>query len=167
MKGWMASFWWPPLISCSSSSLPCPGLSCSLQDLDGFILVAHEGINGSICGRRGEVDTLFEWLEADARLAGTRRNYTPAEDLRDSHSHSHSNALSQHRSASPGRSPAHPDEPFRWEGVRVRHKAEVCTSAWLLCTCWNDLLPCWTDLHMATSHMWIRSFSMLDRSAHG
>lgn len=121
---------------CSVGRCPCLNspIGCSLspsefQELDGFILVAQEGINGSICGSKAEVDALFAWLEADARLEGLRRNYTPVENLGQSPAHSdpysHSHPHSRRRTPSPPRPSMHPDEPFRREGVRVRHKAEV------------------------------------------
>ncbi len=36
----------------------------------GTLLLAHEGINGTVAGSRAAIDTLLDWLRADARLAG-------------------------------------------------------------------------------------------------
>jgi len=35
----------------------------------GTLLLAHEGINGTISGRREDVDAVLDWLRADPRLA--------------------------------------------------------------------------------------------------
>lgn len=39
------------------------------NQLRGTLLLAHEGINGTVAGSRLAVDTLLEWLRADPRLA--------------------------------------------------------------------------------------------------
>ena len=38
------------------------------QNVRGTLLLAHEGINGTISGERSSIDTVFNWLESDARL---------------------------------------------------------------------------------------------------
>jgi len=38
--------------------------------LRGTLLLAHEGINGTVAGTRPGVDALIDWLRADARFAG-------------------------------------------------------------------------------------------------
>lgn len=39
------------------------------NNVRGTLLLAHEGINGTISGRREDIDTVLNWLRADARLA--------------------------------------------------------------------------------------------------
>ncbi len=57
----------PPLLSC-----------CLTQGVKGTILLAEEGINGTIAGTRLAVDTVLEFLKADPRLADleTKESYT-------------------------------------------------------------------------------------------
>ncbi|MEX0271790.1 rhodanese-related sulfurtransferase [Leptolyngbyaceae cyanobacterium UHCC 1019] len=42
---------------------------CRAQDIKGTILLANEGINGTIAGSRQAIDSLLAWLKADPRLA--------------------------------------------------------------------------------------------------
>ena len=39
------------------------------RDVHGTLLLAHEGINGTISGRREDIDAVLDWLRADPRLA--------------------------------------------------------------------------------------------------
>lgn len=39
------------------------------RDVHGTLLLAHEGINGTISGRREDVDAVLDWLRSDSRLA--------------------------------------------------------------------------------------------------
>ena len=42
------------------------------NDIKGTILLAHEGINGTIAGSQASIDTLLSWLTSDSRLAELR-----------------------------------------------------------------------------------------------
>jgi UPF0176 protein len=42
---------------------------CQAQDIKGTILLANEGINGTIAGSRQAIDRVLAWLKADPRLA--------------------------------------------------------------------------------------------------
>lgn len=42
---------------------------CINQDLKGTLLLAHEGINGTVAGKREAIDALIQYLRQDARLA--------------------------------------------------------------------------------------------------
>jgi UPF0176 protein len=48
------------------------------NDIRGTILLAREGINGTVAGSRQAVDTLLDWLKTDARLVGLncKESYT-------------------------------------------------------------------------------------------
>src|SRR3954469_8139444 len=42
---------------------------CQQQNIKGTLLLAEEGINGTIAGGRAGIDAVLEWLGADPRLA--------------------------------------------------------------------------------------------------
>lgn len=41
-------------------------------DIKGTLLLANEGINGTVAGSQSSIDTLIEWLKSDSRLAALR-----------------------------------------------------------------------------------------------
>ena len=49
---------------------------CLDRELLGTLLLAEEGINGTVAGSRAAVDALLQWLRADARLADIRPRET-------------------------------------------------------------------------------------------
>ena len=87
------------------------------QRVSGGIILALEGINGSICGTREAVEKLLESIQSDTRLSDLRRIESPATDEQDALHHGHTQ-----------KSPlgAGDDAPFRWGHVRVKLKHEVC-----------------------------------------
>ena len=42
---------------------------CISRDLKGTLLLAHEGINGTVAGSRTAIDALINYLRQDSRLA--------------------------------------------------------------------------------------------------
>ncbi len=70
----------PPIVVCAFyrfvdlpdfESLKQPLLRHLLQnDIKGTILLAHEGINGTVSGTREAIDSLYAWFDADPRFAG-------------------------------------------------------------------------------------------------
>ncbi len=60
---------------------------CVEHGILGSILLAEEGINGTICGTPDAIEAVFTWLRTDARLAGltyqpTEADYPPFEHLK-------------------------------------------------------------------------------------
>lgn len=89
---------------------------CETNFVSGGIILAPEGINGSICGTREAVEVVMSAIQSDERLAGLRRTEAPA-DLEDEeihHGHSSKSPLGAGENA-----------PFRWDHVRVKLKKEV------------------------------------------
>jgi len=41
-----------------------------LNKVKGTLLLAEEGINGTICGSRDGIDAVRQWLDADGRFEG-------------------------------------------------------------------------------------------------
>lgn len=91
---------------------------CEELRVSGGIILAPEGINGSICGTRDSVQKVLEFIQADSRLKGLRQTESPAgpEDEIIHHGHSSKSPLG-----------AGDDGPFRWDHVRVKLKKEVVT----------------------------------------
>ena len=60
-----------------------PGLLdfCVAHGLNGTILLAAEGINGTVAGTRAAVDALLVFLRADARLADIEHKESPADGM--------------------------------------------------------------------------------------
>lgn len=87
-----------------------------LQRVSGGIILAPEGINGSLCGTRDSVESVLEFIQTDERLKGLRRIESPVSPEEEAIHHGHSN-----------NSPlaAGEDAPFRWDHVRVKLKKEV------------------------------------------
>lgn len=91
---------------------------CEELRVSGGIILAPEGINGSICGTRDSVQKVLEFIQADCRLKDLRQTESPAgpEDEVIHHGHSSKSPLG-----------AGDDAPFRWDHVRVKLKKEVVT----------------------------------------
>lgn len=84
--------------------------------MSGGIILAPEGINGSICGTRESVESVLGFIQRDDRLNGLRQIESPVSPEEEALHHGHSNS-----------SPlaAGEDAPFRWDHVRVKLKKEV------------------------------------------
>lgn len=89
---------------------------CEELRVSGGIILAPEGINGSICGSRDAVGKVLASIQADERLANLRWTESPAteEDEEIHHGHTERSPLG-----------AGDDAPFRWGHVRVKLKNEV------------------------------------------
>lgn len=88
----------------------------SIQRVSGGIILAPEGINGSICGTPESVEKVLNFIQADERLRGLRLVESPVspEDEAIHHGHTSHSPLG-----------AGEDAPFRWDHVRVKLKKEV------------------------------------------
>uniref|UniRef100_A0A7N0TJU3 Rhodanese domain-containing protein n=1 Tax=Kalanchoe fedtschenkoi TaxID=63787 RepID=A0A7N0TJU3_KALFE len=93
-------------------------LLCEDLRVSGGIILAPEGINGSICGTRESVEKVLGFIESDSRLNGLQRLESPVSPEEEAIHHGHS-------SASP--LAAGEDAPFRWDHVRVKLKKEIVT----------------------------------------
>uniref|UniRef100_A0A1J3FH91 Rhodanese-like domain-containing protein 7 n=1 Tax=Noccaea caerulescens TaxID=107243 RepID=A0A1J3FH91_NOCCA len=91
---------------------------CEELRVSGGIILAPEGINGSICGSRETVERVLAFIQKDARLNGLRQVETPVSPEQEAIHHGHS-------SSSP--LAAGDDAPFRWDHVRVKLKTEIVT----------------------------------------
>ncbi|KAI5059982.1 hypothetical protein GOP47_0024402 [Adiantum capillus-veneris] len=91
---------------------------CEELRVSGGIILASEGINGSICGTRNAVEKVLKHIESDERLMKLRRTESPATDEEEELHHGHTE-----------KSPlgAGDDAPFRWGHVRVKLKNEIVT----------------------------------------
>ncbi|KAJ7959521.1 Rhodanese-like domain-containing protein [Quillaja saponaria] len=91
---------------------------CEELRVSGGIILAPEGINGSICGTRESVERVIGFIQNDNRLKGLRQVESPVspEDEAIHHGHSSSSPLA-----------AGEDAPFRWDHVRVKLKKEIVT----------------------------------------
>lgn len=89
------------------------------QRVSGGIILAPEGINGSICGTRESVERVLAFIQSDNRLKGLRQIESPVSPEEEAIHHGHS-------SSSP--LAAGEDAPFRWDHVRVKLKKEVLNS---------------------------------------
>ncbi|KAL0316997.1 UNVERIFIED_CONTAM: Rhodanese-like domain-containing protein 7 [Sesamum angustifolium] len=89
-----------------------------LLRVSGGIILAPEGINGSICGTRDAVEEVLAFIQADDRLKGLRRIESPVSPEEEAIHHGH-------MSSSP--LAAGEDAPFRWDHVRVKLKKEIVT----------------------------------------
>ncbi|KAL6980866.1 Aldo-keto reductase str7 [Sarracenia purpurea var. burkii] len=89
---------------------------CEEMRVSGGIILAPEGINGSICGSRESVERILEFIQTDKRLMGLRQVESPVSTEQEAihHGHSSSSPLS-----------AGEDAPFRWDHVRVKLKKEI------------------------------------------
>ncbi|KAI3846402.1 hypothetical protein MKX03_010460, partial [Papaver bracteatum] len=84
--------------------------------VSGGIILAPEGINGSICGIRELVETVLDFIQSDDRLKGLRQIESPVSPEEEAIHHGHT-------SSSP--LGAGEDAPFRWDHVRVKVKKEI------------------------------------------
>ncbi|KAL7184133.1 hypothetical protein ACSBR2_026312 [Camellia fascicularis] len=89
---------------------------CELLRVSGGIILAPEGINGSICGIRESVEKVLQFIQTDRRLKGLRQVESPVSPEEEAIHHGHS-------SSSP--LAAGEDAPFRWDHVRVKLKKEI------------------------------------------
>ncbi|KAI4384584.1 hypothetical protein MLD38_002715 [Melastoma candidum] len=89
---------------------------CEELRVSGGIILAPEGINGSICGTRDSVEKVLGFIQSDQRLNGLRRIESPVSPEEEAIHHGHS-------SGSP--LAAGEDAPFRWDHVRVKLKKEI------------------------------------------
>ncbi|KAL5569655.1 hypothetical protein UlMin_026230 [Ulmus minor] len=91
---------------------------CEELLVSGGIILAPEGINGSLCGTRESVERVLGFIQSDDRLKGLRRVESPVSPEQEAIHHGHS-------SSSP--LAAGEDVPFRWDHVRVKLKKEIVT----------------------------------------
>ncbi|KAK3014938.1 hypothetical protein RJ639_009954 [Escallonia herrerae] len=84
--------------------------------VSGGIILAPEGINGSICGTRESVAEVISFIQSDERLMGLRQVESPVSPEEEAIHHGHT-------SSSP--LAAGEDVPFRWDHVRVKLKKEM------------------------------------------
>ncbi|XP_077213295.1 rhodanese/Cell cycle control phosphatase superfamily protein [Tasmannia lanceolata] len=89
---------------------------CELERVSGGIILAPEGINGSICGTRESVERVLGFIQADKRLKSLRQIESPVSPEEEAIHHGHT-------SSSP--LGAGEDAPFRWDHVRVKLKKEI------------------------------------------
>ncbi|KAF5201595.1 Rhodanese-related sulfurtransferase [Thalictrum thalictroides] len=89
---------------------------CEEVRVSGGIILAPEGINGSICGTRESVERVLAFIQADERLNGLRQIDSPVSPEEEAIHHGHT-------SSSP--LGAGEDAPFRWDHVRVKLKKEI------------------------------------------
>lgn len=54
---------------------------CIANELKGTILLAHEGINGTVAGNRAGIDALLAYLRADTRLATLEHKESAADEM--------------------------------------------------------------------------------------
>ncbi|CAI5471009.1 unnamed protein product [Closterium sp. Yama58-4] len=112
---------------------------CRQHRVSGGVIVAREGINGSICGTPDAAAAVIDWLRADARLAGLRTTVQPA-GAEEREAHCAAEAMEAEElegggseaEAVDGQSECSPlaagrDAPFRWNHVRVKVKQEIVT----------------------------------------
>ncbi|KAL2555938.1 Rhodanese-like domain-containing protein 7 [Forsythia ovata] len=91
---------------------------CEQLRVSGGIILAPEGINGSICGTRDSVEKVLAFIQTNDRLKGLRRVESPVSPEEEAIHHGHT-------SSSP--LAAGEDTPFRWDHVRVKLKKEIVT----------------------------------------
>ncbi|WVZ97870.1 hypothetical protein U9M48_043378, partial [Paspalum notatum var. saurae] len=86
--------------------------------VSGGIILAPEGINGSICGTPVAVEKVLNFIQEDDRLKGLRMIQSPVtpEDEAIHHGHTSQSPVG-----------AGEDAPFRWDHVRVKLKKEIVT----------------------------------------
>ncbi|XXG40023.1 hypothetical protein AAC387_Pa01g0839 [Persea americana] len=91
---------------------------CEEVRVSGGIILASEGINGSICGTRESVERVLGFIQADKRLKGLRQVESPVSPEEEAIHHGHTS----HSPLGAGE-----DAPFRWDHVRVKLKKEIVT----------------------------------------
>lgn len=89
---------------------------CEELRVSGGIILAPEGINGSICGTCESVEKVLQFIQSDIRLRDLRQIESPVtpEDEAIHHGHTSSSPVG-----------AGEDAPFRWDHVRVKLKQEI------------------------------------------
>ncbi|CAL5189543.1 unnamed protein product [Lathyrus oleraceus] len=95
---------------------------CQELRVSGGIILAPEGINGSLCGTRQSVEKVLAFIQSDERLKGLRRIESPVSPEEEAIHHGQNDG---HSSSSP--LAAGEDVPFRWDHVRVKLKKEIVT----------------------------------------
>uniref|UniRef100_J3M5Z8 Rhodanese domain-containing protein n=1 Tax=Oryza brachyantha TaxID=4533 RepID=J3M5Z8_ORYBR len=88
------------------------------DDDTGGIILAPEGINGSICGTPEAVEKVLKYIQADSCLKGLRMIQSPVTPEDEAIHHGHTS----HSPVGAGE-----DAPFRWDHVRVKLKKEIVT----------------------------------------
>ena len=68
------------LPDCAALREPLQAL-CDTEGVRGMLLLAPEGINGTIAGEPGAVHTVLAWLRSDARFAALQHKEAPTEHL--------------------------------------------------------------------------------------
>ena len=68
------------LPDCAALREPLQAL-CDAQGVRGMLLLAPEGINGTIAGEPGAVHTVLAWLRSDARFAALQHKEAPTDHL--------------------------------------------------------------------------------------
>ncbi|CAD6334186.1 unnamed protein product [Miscanthus lutarioriparius] len=91
---------------------------CEELHVSGGIILAPEGINGSICGTPVAVDKVLNFIQEDDRLKGLRMIQSPVTPEDEALHHGHTS----HSPVGAGE-----DAPFRWNHVRVKLKKEIVT----------------------------------------
>ncbi|XP_039128016.1 LOW QUALITY PROTEIN: rhodanese-like domain-containing protein 7 [Dioscorea cayenensis subsp. rotundata] len=91
---------------------------CEELRVSGGIILAPEGINGSICGTPESVEKVLEFIQSDDRLRGLRLVESPVSPEDEAIHHGHTS----HSPVGAGE-----DAPFRWDHVRVKLKKEIVT----------------------------------------
>ncbi|PKA66980.1 Rhodanese-like domain-containing protein 7 [Apostasia shenzhenica] len=91
---------------------------CQELRVSGGIILAPEGINGSICGTQKAVERILEFIQSDKRLRGLRIVESPVAPEEEAIHHGHTS----HSPLGAGE-----DAPFRWDHVRVKLKKEIVT----------------------------------------
>ncbi|XP_042018033.1 rhodanese-like domain-containing protein 7 [Salvia splendens] len=91
---------------------------CERLRVSGGIILAPEGINGTMCGTCDSVEEVLNFIQADERLKGLRCIESPVSPEEEAihHGHMESSPLA-----------AGEDAPFRWDHVRVKLKKEIVT----------------------------------------
>ncbi|KAF7088215.1 hypothetical protein CFC21_091346 [Triticum aestivum] len=89
---------------------------CEELRVSGGIILAPEGINGSLCGTPEAVEKVLNFIQTDNRLKGLRVIQTPVTPEDEAIHHGHTS----HSPVGPGE-----DAPFRWDHVRVKLKKEI------------------------------------------
>ena len=68
------------LPDCAALRAPLQAL-CDTEGVRGMLLLAPEGINGTIAGEPGAVHTVLAWLRSDARFAALQHKEAPTDHL--------------------------------------------------------------------------------------
>ncbi|XP_020572765.1 rhodanese-like domain-containing protein 7 [Phalaenopsis equestris] len=91
---------------------------CEELRISGGIILAPEGINGSICGTQESVEKVLEFIQSHESLRGLRIVESPVSLEEEAIHHGHTS----HSPLGAGE-----EAPFRWDHVRVKLKKEIVT----------------------------------------